>query len=239
VGYMHPVLVYVPPGGELRGGAWVVIDPTINEDQMEMFVDPSARGGILEPAGIVEIKYRKAQILATMGRLDPEIAALNLQLASAADDERRKVAGLLKQRQEQLLPHYLKVAEQYADLHDVPARMLAKVLPLHPLASHAACPSVFCVRSRVQKSAGALHHRHVCVCTHSFAPCTLSGRVLTLVHLAHILTLVHLAHSDACTVSSTGIGAGASSTAACVAGCTRTRRSSALLLPVHLRRGLT
>jgi hypothetical protein len=64
--------------------------------------------------------------LATMGRLDPEIAALNLQLASAADDERRKVAGLLKQRQEQLLPHYLKVAEQYADLHDVPARMLAK-----------------------------------------------------------------------------------------------------------------
>jgi len=139
VGYMHPVLVYVPPGGELRGGAWVVIDPTINEDQMEMFVDPSARGGILEPAGIVEIKYRKAQILATMGRLDPEIAALNLQLASAADDERRKVAGLLKQRQELLLPHYLKVAEQYADLHDVPARMLAKVLP--------ACPPVICART--------------------------------------------------------------------------------------------
>ncbi|MGB1595802.1 MAG: carboxyl transferase domain-containing protein [Promethearchaeia archaeon] len=52
------MLVYVPPGGELRGGAWVVIDPTINKDQMEMFVDPSARGGILEPAGIVEIKYR-------------------------------------------------------------------------------------------------------------------------------------------------------------------------------------
>ncbi len=67
-------------GGELRGGAWVVVDPTINEDQMEMFVDPSARGGILEPAGIVEIKYRKAQILSTMGRLDPEIAALNLQV---------------------------------------------------------------------------------------------------------------------------------------------------------------
>jgi acetyl-CoA carboxylase/biotin carboxylase 1 len=86
VGYKQPVLVYVPPGGELRGGAWVVIDPTINKDQMEMFVDPSARGGILEPAGIVEIKYRRAQILATMSRLDPEIAALNLQLASASDE---------------------------------------------------------------------------------------------------------------------------------------------------------
>ena len=28
--YEHPVQVYIPPNGELRGGAWVVIDPTIN-----------------------------------------------------------------------------------------------------------------------------------------------------------------------------------------------------------------
>jgi len=27
VEYEAPVIVYVPPGGELRGGAWVVIDP--------------------------------------------------------------------------------------------------------------------------------------------------------------------------------------------------------------------
>lgn len=32
VGYKHPVFVYIPPNGELRGGAWVVIDPTINEE---------------------------------------------------------------------------------------------------------------------------------------------------------------------------------------------------------------
>lgn len=31
VAYKHPVFVYIPPNGELRGGAWVVIDPTINE----------------------------------------------------------------------------------------------------------------------------------------------------------------------------------------------------------------
>jgi acetyl-CoA carboxylase / biotin carboxylase 1 len=31
-----PVLVYIPPGGELRGGAWVVLDPSINADVMEM-----------------------------------------------------------------------------------------------------------------------------------------------------------------------------------------------------------
>lgn len=31
VAYKHPVFVYIPPNAELRGGAWVVIDPTINE----------------------------------------------------------------------------------------------------------------------------------------------------------------------------------------------------------------
>ena len=31
VEYKHPVFVYIPPNGELRGGAWVVIDPTIND----------------------------------------------------------------------------------------------------------------------------------------------------------------------------------------------------------------
>jgi hypothetical protein len=28
--YKQPVFVYIPPGGELRGGAWVVVDPAIN-----------------------------------------------------------------------------------------------------------------------------------------------------------------------------------------------------------------
>jgi acetyl-CoA carboxylase/biotin carboxylase 1 len=32
--YKHPVQVYIPPHAELRGGAWVVIDPTINELMM-------------------------------------------------------------------------------------------------------------------------------------------------------------------------------------------------------------
>jgi acetyl-CoA carboxylase/biotin carboxylase 1 len=32
--YRHPVFVYIPPAGELRGGAWVVVDPTINPDKM-------------------------------------------------------------------------------------------------------------------------------------------------------------------------------------------------------------
>lgn len=49
--YNQPILVYLPPFSELRGGAWVVIDSTINERHMEMYADPSARGGVLEPEG--------------------------------------------------------------------------------------------------------------------------------------------------------------------------------------------
>lgn len=32
--YRHPVIVYLPPGAELRGGAWVVIDGQINAQQV-------------------------------------------------------------------------------------------------------------------------------------------------------------------------------------------------------------
>ena len=39
----------LPPRGELRGGAWVVVDPTINPDMMELYADETSRGGILEP----------------------------------------------------------------------------------------------------------------------------------------------------------------------------------------------
>lgn len=66
--YNQPILVYIPPYGELRGGAWVVIDPTINSKHMEMYADTDARGGILEPEGVVEIKFRMKDLLKSMYR---------------------------------------------------------------------------------------------------------------------------------------------------------------------------
>ena len=39
--YEQPVFIYLPPHGELRGGAWVVVDPTINPSQMEMYAGKS------------------------------------------------------------------------------------------------------------------------------------------------------------------------------------------------------
>jgi acetyl-CoA carboxylase carboxyltransferase component len=41
--YRMPILVYIPPYAELRGGAWVCIDPTINPSYMEMYADPLCR----------------------------------------------------------------------------------------------------------------------------------------------------------------------------------------------------
>ena len=86
--YKHPVFVYIPPGGELRGGAWVVIDPTINEAKMEMYADRQSRGGILEPPGICEVKYRTQEQKVTMHRMDPALLDLDEQLAAASNPDK-------------------------------------------------------------------------------------------------------------------------------------------------------
>ena len=49
--------------------------------QVEMYADPAAAGGVLEPEGIVEIKYRKPDLLATMHRLDPLLLQLKVQIS--------------------------------------------------------------------------------------------------------------------------------------------------------------
>ncbi|ODN01988.1 Acetyl-CoA carboxylase [Orchesella cincta] len=86
--YNQPILVYIPPFGELRGGAWVVIDPTINSKHMEMYADTDARGGILEPEGVVEIKFRMKDLLKSMHRLDPELQKLRTQLLECKPEDK-------------------------------------------------------------------------------------------------------------------------------------------------------
>lgn len=69
--YKKPILIYLPPNAELRGGAWAVLDPLINPRYMETYADPEARGGVLEPEGTVEIKYKDKDLIKTIHRLDP------------------------------------------------------------------------------------------------------------------------------------------------------------------------
>lgn len=125
--YKHPVFVYIPPGGELRGGAWVVIDPTINEKKMEMYADKDSRGGILEPPGICEVKYRAPEQKLAMGRLDPQIIDLNEALSSSPNDAATDATHKeISAREKALSPLYTQIAHEFADLHDRSGRMKAK-----------------------------------------------------------------------------------------------------------------
>ncbi|PHH70340.1 hypothetical protein CDD82_7201 [Ophiocordyceps australis] len=128
VKFEQPIFVYIPPFGELRGGSWVVIDPTINETAMEMYADVEARGGVLEPEGIIGIKYRKDKQLATMMRMDALYASLKKKLEAddVSAEEAAEVKKQMADREKLLLPVYAQIAVQFADLHDRAGRMKAK-----------------------------------------------------------------------------------------------------------------
>ena len=131
VKYEQPIFVYIPPFGELRGGSWVVVDPTINPTAMEMYADTEARGGVLEPEGIIGIKYRKDKQLETMARVDPVYGSLKKQMTEAqSKGASKEVTDVIKkkmtEREQQLLPVYSQISLQYADLHDRAGRMKAK-----------------------------------------------------------------------------------------------------------------
>ncbi|KAI1324066.1 acetyl-CoA carboxylase [Xylariaceae sp. FL0255] len=128
VKYEQPIFVYIPPFGELRGGSWVVVDPTINPTAMEMYADVDARAGVLEPEGIIGIKYKKDKQLETMARLDATYAALKKQASdkSLSEDQLAAVKTKMTTREQQLLPIYAQISIQFADLHDRAGRMKAK-----------------------------------------------------------------------------------------------------------------
>lgn len=125
--YRQPVFVYIPPTGELRGGSWVVVDPSINQEQMEMYADVEGRAGILEPEGIVGIKLRRKRLAMLMQRLDPEYRELSEELADTDNKtEQAELTAKMNAREELLLPIYTQVGIQFAELHDRPGRMKAK-----------------------------------------------------------------------------------------------------------------
>jgi acetyl-CoA carboxylase/biotin carboxylase 1 len=125
--YSNPVFVYLPPNGELRGGSWVVVDPTINSEKMEMYADPDSRGGILEPSGIIEVKFRKPDILKAMHRLDDQLKMFDSELDNVDfDEDVPALKSQIKAREDLLYPVYTQMATEFADAHDKTGRMKAK-----------------------------------------------------------------------------------------------------------------
>lgn len=98
---------------------------------------------MLEPEGIVEIKFRKKDQVKVMHRLDPvmrelqeQINRINLsqppverKLSISQQVERKKPSEIveleqkLAEREKYLLPMYHQVSVNFADLHDTPERM--------------------------------------------------------------------------------------------------------------------
>ncbi|GLT74451.1 hypothetical protein SLA2020_462490 [Shorea laevis] len=128
--YRQAVFVYIPMMGELRGGAWVVVDSRINSNHIEMYADRTAKGNVLEPEGMIEIKFRTKELLECMGRLDPQLIDLKAKLqeakSSGAYGKIESLQQQIKAREKQLLPLYTQIATRFAELHDTSLRMAAK-----------------------------------------------------------------------------------------------------------------
>jgi acetyl-CoA carboxylase carboxyltransferase component len=141
VAYQQPIFVYIPPFAELRGGAWVVVDSTINADIMEFYAAENSRGGVLEPAGAASIKFRDRDISATAHRVDHELIALDKKLLAAKADTAScaAITKQIKAREKALFGVFQQVAVHFADLHDTPGRMKAKGTFLLPFLSVQLC----------------------------------------------------------------------------------------------------
>jgi len=128
--YKQPIFVYIPMMGELRGGAWVVVDSRINSDHIEMYAERTAKGNVLEPEGMIEIKFRTRELLECMRRLDQQLITLKDKLSEAKSNKDFGAYDSLQQqirfREKQLLPLYTQIATKFAELHDTSLRMKAK-----------------------------------------------------------------------------------------------------------------
>lgn len=102
---------------------------------------------MLEPEGIVEIKFREKDLLKVMHRLDPEICAMDEQIKQINQSQpqelerkssisqkvdRQKLPEIvaleqkIAERLKILMPMYHQVSIHFADLHDTPERMHEK-----------------------------------------------------------------------------------------------------------------
>jgi len=128
VAYEQPVFVFIPPYAEIRGGAWVVLDASINPSVMEMYAAKrTARGGVLEANGAASVKYRMKDQISTMHRLDDVLKSLDEKLGSDEidEEEKKKILENISKREQMLAPVYEQIAVQFCELHDTPGRMKA------------------------------------------------------------------------------------------------------------------
>lgn len=135
--YRMPVVIYIPTQGELRGGAWAVLDSQINPGIISMVADKESRGGILEPNAIVGIKFRNEKLVNLQKRSDDGMRKLDAELIeetkkNGSDSlEAVRLVSQLKKRSKDLEKAYRAPSVEFADLHDRADRMLSKKAVQH------------------------------------------------------------------------------------------------------------
>ena len=85
-------------------------------------------GGVLEPEGTVEIKFRYKDLSKAMHRLDPVCKKIKDQMGTPeiSRAERAELEKKMRAQEKKLMSVYHQVAVNFADLHDRAGRMQEK-----------------------------------------------------------------------------------------------------------------
>lgn len=125
--YDLPVILYMPPYAEIRGGAWVVIDTQINPDHIFFLVDEHATGSVLEPSGMESVPLVEREIRKDMRGNDCELARLYADRKNYAGqlDRIREIDARIEEREKEEYPGYVKKWLRIFRKHNTAERMLA------------------------------------------------------------------------------------------------------------------
>ena len=125
--YDLPVILYMPPYAEIRGGAWVVIDTQINPGHIRFLVDEHATGSVLEPSGMESVPLVEREIRKDMRSNDELLVRLYNernrhigQLERVRDIDRR-----IDERENETYPDYVKKWIRIFRKHNTAERMKA------------------------------------------------------------------------------------------------------------------
>ncbi len=120
-----PVILYIPPYAELRGGAWVVIDTEINPEKIVLIADEHATGSILEPSGMESVPLIQRQIKRDMIQQDPVLSGLYGDRTKYATqiDRIKQIDQQIEEREARIWPEYVKKWTKIFRLHNTAERM--------------------------------------------------------------------------------------------------------------------
>ena len=125
--YDLPVILYMPPFAEIRGGAWVVIDTQINPRHIRFLVDEHATGSVLEPSGMESVPLVEREIRKDM-RSNDELLVRLYNERNRHIGQLERVRGIdcrIDERENEIYQDYVKKWIRIFRKHNTAERMKA------------------------------------------------------------------------------------------------------------------